>query len=69
MNTKQSIIDQTNRLYIELGKFQDALHTVRNLWLPRCVAELLEDKIQKTQENINILEKQLENIRKNENIS
>lgn len=56
MNTEISKIEQTNRLYIELGKFEDALHMVRNLWIHRCVVDLLEQKIETTKAEISRLE-------------
>ena len=57
MNTEQlTKIEQTNRLYIELGRFEDALHMVRNLWIHQCVVDLLEQKIKDTKAEISRLE-------------
>jgi len=54
MNTSR---DEINKLYIELGKFEDALHMVQNLWIHRCVVDLLEQKIIDTKNKIENLEK------------
>ena len=57
MNTEQlTKIEQTNRLYIELGRFEDALHMVQNLWIHQCVVDLLEQKIKDTKAEISRLE-------------
>jgi len=53
MNINQNEI---NRLYIDLGKFEDALHMVKNLWIHRCVIDLLEEKILTTKNKIEKLE-------------
>ena len=60
MNTKKELITSINKNYILLGKYEDALHTVKNLWLPSCVVELLEEKIKKMREKIKKLEKKLD---------
>lgn len=62
MNTKKkTIITEINKNQIILGKYEEALHIVRNQWLPYCVIELLEEKITETKIKIKILENNLEN--------
>ena len=61
MNTKmKTIISEINKNQIILGKYEEALHVVKNQWLPRCVIELLEEKIIETKNKIKILENNLE---------
>lgn len=57
---KTELISAINKNYIELGKYEEALHMVNNLWLPRCVVELLEQKIIDSKEKIKNLEETLE---------
>ena len=57
---KSELISAINKNYIELGKYEEALHVVKNLWLPICVSELLEQKIIDSKEKIKNLEETLE---------
>jgi hypothetical protein len=62
MNIKKNpVISQINKKYIELGKFEDAIHIIRNLWLPACIIEYLEDRVTTLKHQISELEKSLEN--------
>jgi predicted DNA-binding protein YlxM (UPF0122 family) len=61
MNMRIELITVINKNYIELGKYEEALQMVKNLWIHRCVVECLEEKIFTSKEKIKNLEKMLEN--------